>query len=262
MTTVRRFEGQVAIVTGAAQGVGRATAMRLAGEGAHVVLVDRAAPQVALVVEEIVATGGRAQFVSADLETSEGAQEMVRVALEVNGRLDVSVHNVGGTIWAKPFWEYTPDQIQREVNRSLWPTLWSCREVIPVMRAQGRGAIVNVGSNATRGIYRVPYSASKGGVHAATVCMALELAQSGVRVNCVSPGALDNGVRAVARNSELPTEQETQWMSEMYDSCMKDTPMGRLGHVDEVAAAICFMAAPEASFVTGQIMYVAGGDIG
>ena len=262
MSTHQRFEGLVALVTGAAQGVGRATARRLAAEGAHVVVVDRAEAQGAAVAEEIRAAGGRASFAQADLETHEGAQSMVRAALEVNGRIDVSVHNVGGTIWTRPFWEYTPEQMQREVNRSLWPTLWSCREVIPVMRAQGAGAIVNVGSNATRGIYRVPYSASKGGVHAATVCMALELAKSGVRVNCVSPGALDNGVRAIPRNQETPSEQETAWVGEMYASCLRDTPQDRLGQAEEVAAAICFMAAPEASYITGQIMYVAGGDIG
>lgn len=262
MSTHQRFEGLVALVTGAAQGVGRATAKRLAAEGAHVVVVDRAAEQGAAVAEEIRAAGGRARFAQADLETHEGAQSMVQEALAINGRIDVSVHNVGGTIWTRPFWEYTPEQMQREVNRSLWPTLWSCREVIPVMRAQGAGAIVNVGSNATRGIYRVPYSASKGGVHAATVCMALELAKSGVRVNCVSPGALDNGVRAIPRNHEAPSAQETAWVSEMYASCLRDTPQDRLGQAEEVAAAICFMAAPEASYITGQIMYVAGGDIG
>ncbi len=262
MNTHLRFEGQVALVTGAAQGVGRATARRLAAEGAHVVVVDRAEEQGAAVAEEIRAAGGRASFVQADLETHAGAQSMVRAALAINGRIDVSVHNVGGTIWTRPFWEYTPEQMQREVNRSLWPTLWSCREVIPVMRAQGAGAIVNVGSNATRGIYRVPYSASKGGVHAATVCMALELAKSGVRVNCVSPGALDNGVRAIPRHHETPSAQETAWVGEMYASCLRDTPQDRLGQAEEVAAAICFMAAPEASYITGQIMYVAGGDIG
>jgi dihydroxycyclohexadiene carboxylate dehydrogenase len=78
----------------------------------------------------------------------------------------------------------------------------------------------------------------------------------------VSPGALDNGVRAIPRNAEPPSEQETAWMKEMYVSCLKDTPQDRLGQADEVAAAICFMAAPEASYITGQIMYVAGGDIG
>ncbi len=152
--------------------------------------------------------------------------------------------------------------MQREVTRSLWPTLWSCREVIPVMRKQGRGAIVNVGSSATRGIYRVPYSASKGGVHAATVCMALELAGSGVRVNCVSPGALDNGVRAIPRNTETQDEQGQAWTREMYDDCLGTTPQNRLGTADEVAAAICFLAAPEASYITGQVMFVAGGHKG
>ncbi len=259
---MNRFDNHIALVTGAAQGVGRATARRLAAEGASVVLVDRAADLGAAVAREIREEGGCASFISADLETHEGARSMVEYTLDTHGRIDVSVHNVGGTIWMKPFWEYTPDEMQREVNRSLWPTLWSCREVIPVMRRQGRGAIVNVGSNATRGIYRVPYSASKGGVHAATVCMALELAESGVRVNCVSPGALDNGVRAIPRNTEPASEQDQTWQREMYTDCLATTPMHRMGSMDEVAAAICFMAAPEASYITGQVMYVAGGHQG
>jgi len=258
----QRFEGHIALVTGAAQGVGRATANRLAAEGATVLVVDRSVEHGQAVAEEIRAAGGRASFTSADLETHAGARHMVRHALALHGRIDVSVHCVGGTIWTKPFWEYTPDEMQREVTRSLWPTLWSCREIVPVMREQGRGAIVNVGSNATRGIYRVPYSASKGGVHAATVCMALELAGSGVRVNCVSPGALDNGVRAIPRNTEAPTPQEQDWSREMYGDCLGTTPMHRLGSTDEVAAAICFMAAPEASYITGQTLYVAGGHVG
>lgn len=259
---MNRFEKQIALVTGAAQGVGRATAKRLAAEGATLVLVDRAIEQGLSVVEEIRAQGGQASFIDADLETHAGAQRMVQYALDTHGRIDVSVHNVGGTIWMKPFWEYTPEQMQREINRSLWPTLWSCREVVPVMRKQGSGAIVNVGSNATRGIYRVPYSASKGGVHAATVCMALELAGSGVRVNCVSPGALDNGVRAIPRNTEQPSDQDLAWTREMYEDCLAGTPMHRVGTADEVAAAICFLAAPEASYITGQVMYVAGGHQG
>jgi dihydroxycyclohexadiene carboxylate dehydrogenase len=260
--SMNRFDGQIALVTGAAQGVGRVTAKRLAAEGATLVLVDRAIEQGQAVAREIRDAGGQASFIDANLETHEGAQRMVQYTLDQHGRIDVSVHNVGGTIWTKPFWEYTPDQMQREVTRSLWPTLWSCREVIPVMKKQGRGAIVNVGSNATRGIYRVPYSASKGGVHAATVCMALELAESGVRVNCVSPGALDNGVRAIPRNTEALSAQEQGWTREMYEDCLGTTPMNRLGSADEVAAAICFLAAPEASYITGQVMFVAGGHIG
>jgi len=259
---MNRFDNQIAIVTGAAQGVGRASARRLAAEGATLVLVDRAIEQGQAVAEEIRALGGEASFIDADLETHEGAQRMVQYALGQHGRIDVSVHNVGGTIWMKPFWEYSPDEMQREISRSLWPTLWSCREIVPVMRRQGSGAIVNVGSNATRGIHRVPYSSAKGGVHAATVCMALELAGSGVRVNCVSPGALDNGIRAIPRNAEPPTEQDKAWSRETYADCLDTTPMHRLGTVDEVAAAICFLAAPEASYITGEVMFVAGGHLG
>jgi dihydroxycyclohexadiene carboxylate dehydrogenase len=257
-----RFSAQVALVTGAAQGIGRATALRLAREGAALVLVDREREQCELVKKEIELNGGSAISVAVDLETHAGANRMVDAALEQYGRIDVAVHNVGGTIWAKPFWEYAPEEMEREVARSLWPTLWSCRAVIPVMKAQGRGSIVNVGSIATRGIHRVPYSASKGGVHAATVCMAMELAEYGVRVNCVSPGAIDNGVRATPRNPLPLSVQEQAWMKDIYTQSMRDTPQNRLGLPEEIAAAICFMAAPESSYVTGQIMYVAGGAIG
>ncbi|MDY7579923.1 1,6-dihydroxycyclohexa-2,4-diene-1-carboxylate dehydrogenase [Herbaspirillum sp. RTI4] len=257
-----RFDGQIAIVTGAGQGVGRATALRLANEGAQLVLVDRAADPCNEVKAEIENAGGVALALNLDMEHHDGAKEMVRQAIARFGRIDVSVHNVGGTIWAKPFWEYSAEEMTSEIARSLWPTLWSCREVIPVMRAQQHGAIVNVGSIATRGVHRVPYSASKGGVHAATVCMAMELGESGVRINCVSPGALDNGVRVTPRNSDNLSLQEKQWMDVVYTQSMRDTPMNRLGSAEEIAAAICFYAAPEASYITGQIMYVAGGGIG
>lgn len=255
-----RFAGQVAIVTGAAQGLGRAVALQLAREGASVVLVDKVAGQCRVVEDEISAAGGQALTVEADLSTHAGAVEMVRRAKDITGRIDVSVHNVGGTIWFKPFWEYQPEEIEQEVSRSLWPALWCCREVIPVMRKQGRGAIVNVGSPVTRGgVYRVPYAASKGGVHAMTVCMANELGDSGVRVNCVAPGALDNADRVVPRNPNPLSEAEKGWVKEMYGRTVAEIPLHRLGRAEEVAAAICFVAADEASYMTGQVISAAGG---
>ena len=260
--TEKRFSGKVAIVTGAAQGVGRATALRLAAEGASLVLVDRAIEQCNSVRSEIELAGGIAIALGLDMESSSGAKTMVQSAVERFGRIDISVHNVGGTIWAKPFWEYTEEEMTKEISRSLWPTLWSCREVIPVMKAQQSGSIVNVGSVATRGVHRVPYSAAKGGVHAATVCMAMELGESGVRVNCVSPGALDNGQRVTPRNPSALSDNEKTWMRGVYEQSMRDTPMNRLGKIEEIAAGICFFAAPESSYITGQIMYVAGGGIG
>lgn len=260
--SINRFEGQIAIVTGAAQGIGRATALRLAAEGAKVALVDRALEHCNNVRAEIEKAGGTAIAIGADLETREGAQEMLSTTLDKWGRVDISIHNVGGTIWAKPFWEYSPEEMVKEINRSLWPTLWCCREVIPVMKEQQAGSIVNVGSIATRGIHRVPYAAAKGGVHAATVAMAMELDEAGVRINCVSPGAIDNGQRAIPRNNNPLSAQEQEWIQGIYIQSMRDTPMNRLGTMEEIAAGICFFAAPEASYITGQVMYVAGGAIG
>jgi len=260
--TLARLEGRTAIVTGAAQGVGRATALRLASEGAAVVLADRTGSLCDAALAEIRAAGGRALAVGADLETWEGAEAVVRRALDECGEIDIAVHNVGGTIWAKPFWEYQPEEIQAEISRSLWPTLWCSRAVIPVMRAQGRGSIVNIGSAATRWMLRVPYSAAKGGVHAMTVALARELADSGVRVNCVSPGALLTEDRITPRNPAPLSEQEQTWRREAYEQSLADTPQARPGLPEEVAAAVSFLASDEASYITGQVLYVAGGAIG
>jgi len=258
----RRHDGQVAIVTGSAQGIGRATALRLAAEGARLVLADRAAEPNEALCRLIASHGGEARALDVDLQSHAGASALVEHTLATYGRIDISVHNVGGTIWAKPFWEYTPEQIEREIDRSLRPTLWCCHAVIPVMRAQARGAIVNVGSIATRGIHRVPYAAAKGGVHAMTVAMAMELGDCGVRVNCVSPGAIDNGRRIVPRNPQPLSDDEAQWMQAIYTQSLRDTPMNRLGSPEEIAAAISFMASTEASYLTGQVLFVGGGAIG
>jgi dihydroxycyclohexadiene carboxylate dehydrogenase len=256
---MQRYEKKIALVTGAAQGVGRAVARRLAAEGASVVLVDREAKLCESALAEIAAAGGRASACGADLATHAGAAAMVAHALALHGRIDVSVHNVGGTIWAKPFWEYKPEEIEAEIARSFWPAIWSCHAVVPVMRAQGAGAIVNIGSAATRWTLRVPYSASKGAVNALTVTLARELAQSGVRVNCVAPGALDVTDRVTPRNTNPVTEADRVWRTAAVAESVGDTPMKRAGTVDEVAAAVCFLASDEASYVTGEVMHVAGG---
>lgn len=257
-----RFANKIAIVTGAAQGIGRASAVQLAGEGASVLVVDRAERECHAVRDEIRKAGGEARAVIADLETSAGARQMVDDALRTYGRIDVAVHNVGGTIWAKPYWEYTDEQIEREIARSLWPTLWSCRAVVPVMLKQKSGAIVNVGSVATRGVNRVPYSAAKGGVHAMTACLALELGGTGVRINCVAPGGTDVGPRSIARNPETPSAQDNIWRKQVQDQTLRVTPLGRFGRPDEIAAAICFLGSDEASYITGQVLFVAGGGVG
>ena len=258
----QRFSEKVVIVTGAAQGIGKACALRFSREGGIVMIADRAEKQARLVQQQIRDQGGVAEICMADLETSAGAKKVMQATIDAFGRIDVSIHNVGGTIWTKPFWEYPDDQIEKEISRSLWPTLWCCRAVIPYMMQQKHGSIVNVGSVATRGINRVPYSAAKGGVQAITTCMALELAEHGIRVNCVNPGGIDQGERAIPRNTDALAEIDEAGMQGVIDQTLRDTPMGRYGTPEEEAAAICFLAADEASYITGEIVNVAGGGIG
>jgi dihydroxycyclohexadiene carboxylate dehydrogenase len=255
-----RFSGRNAVVTGAGQGLGRAVAEQLAREGARVFLVDRAPHQVDEVKAGIAANGGKADVLCADLESYDEVKRLFATVASMVPTLDVSVHNVGGTIWIKPYWEYQPKEIEKEISRSLWTTLWCCYEAVPIMRRQGKGAIVNVGSVVTRGdLYRVPYAVAKAGIHAATMCLANELGDCGVRVNCVAPGGLDNADRVVPRNDQPLSDKEKGWLNEVYQETIARTPLNRLGRAKEVAAAICFLASDEASYITGQTLSAAGG---
>ncbi|MGK5114123.1 benzoate 1,2-dioxygenase electron transfer component BenC [Geodermatophilus sp. CPCC 205506] len=259
--TPGRFAGQVVVVTGAGQGIGERTARRISAEGGTLVLADRA-ELVRDLAEELGSPGAEAVAVVADLQTWEGASAVVDTALARFGRIDVAVHTVGGTIWAKPFEHYPPDQIRAEIDRSLWPTLWCCRAVVPHMVERGRGTIVNVSSVATRGLNRVPYAAAKGGVNAITTALALEMAPHGVRVVATAPGGTDAPPRRTPRGPAPQTEQEQEWYRTIVDQTVDSSLMKRYGTLDEQAAAITFLASEEASYITGTVLPVAGGDLG
>lgn len=263
MSRADRFQNKVVIVTGAAQGIGRGVALNVAAEGGSVLAVDRS-ELVNEVVAEITAAGGVAAPFQADLETYAGAQAVVAEALARFKRVDVLINNVGGTIWAKPFEHYEEAQIEAEVRRSLFPTLWCCRAVLPTMIAQKSGVIVNVSSVATRGMHRVPYSAAKGGVNALTAALAMENAQHGIRVNATAPGGTDAPPRRVPRNQQQveQTAQEKAWYQVVIDQTVDSSLMHRYGTIDEQVAPILFFASDEASYVTGSILPVAGGDLG
>lgn len=256
-----RFAGKVAVVTGAAQGIGRTVAHRLAREGASVVLVDRSE----LVEEarrEAEAAGAAALAVTADLESFAGASTTMEQAGARFGRVDVLVNNVGGTIWAKPYAQYAPSEIEAEIRRSLFPTLWCCRAVLPMMLEQGAGVIVNVSSVATRGVNRVPYGAAKGGVNAITACLAWEYAAHGIRVCAVAPGGTEAPPRRVPRNAAPPSEDEKAWYQQIVDQTISSSLVKRYGTTEEQASAILFLASDEASYITGVTLPVAGGDLG
>lgn len=258
----RRFAGQVVIVTGAAQGIGRGVALAVAEEGGQLVLVDRSNLIEEAQAEVRKAGAKGAVAVNADLETWAGAAQAVATALASFGRIDVLVNNVGGTIWAKPFQEYTPEQIEAEIRRSLFPTMWCCRAVLPHMIERRQGAIVNVSSIATSGIYRVPYSASKGGVNALTASLAMEHAQDGIRVNAVATGGTEAPPRKVPRNPQPLSGQEQGWYQGIVDQTIASSWMHRYGSIAEQVNAILFLASREASYITGTVLPVGGGDQG
>lgn len=250
-----RFDNKIALVTGAAQGIGRRVFERLQLEGARLVAVDRSE-----LVHEL--NGEGVLTLTADLERYDECARVMAAAVEIFGRLDILVNNVGGTIWAKPFEHYSADQIEAEVRRSLFPTLWCCHAALPYMLEQGQGAIVNVSSIATRSVNRVPYGAAKGGVNALTACLAFENATRSVRINATAPGGTEAPPRRIPRNTAEQTEQEKVWYQEIVDQTVESSLMKRYGTIDEQVGAILFLASDDASYITGMTLPVGGGDLG
>lgn len=256
----KRFDNKVAVITGAAQGIGLRVAERMADEGGRLVLVDRSE----IVHELNEKLGGVTEVltVTADLEKYADCERVMAAAKDRFGRIDILINNVGGTIWTRPFEHYEEQQIEAEVRRSLFPTLWCCRAVMPYMLEQEKGVIVNVSSIATRGINRVPYGAAKGGVNALTACLAFENGTRGIRVNAVSPGATEAPPRRVQRNAAKQTKQEKAWYKQIYTQSIDTSLMKRFGTTDEQAGAILFLASDDASYITGVVLPVGGGDLG
>ena len=260
--TPGRFTGKVVVVTGAAQGIGEHTARRISAEGGMLVLADRS-ELVKELADELAANGTQTLTVTADLEHCEGADSVVQQALARFGRIDVLVNNVGGAINFKPFTEFTGAEIRAEVDRSLMTTLHACRAVLPSMVDRGEGVIVNVSSAATRGINRIPYSAAKGGINAITASLAMEYAEAGIRVVATAPGGTAAPPRRISRGTPDPTgTAERNWFQAHIDQTIGSSLLKRYGTLDEQAAAICFLASEEASYITGTVLPVAGGDLG
>jgi dihydroxycyclohexadiene carboxylate dehydrogenase len=256
-----RFTDKVVVVTGAAQGIGAVVARQIAAEGGTLVLADRA-ELLRDVYEEITASGVKARYFLCDLETYAGAADLMAYAVAEFGRIDILINNVGGTIWAKPYEHYQEDEIEAEVRRSLFPTLWCCRAALPHMIERGAGVIVNVSSIATRSVNRVPYAASKGGVNALTASLAFEAASKGIRVVATAPGGTEAPPRKIPRNPNEQSAQEEVWYQQIVDQTTESTLFKRYGTLEEQAAPILFMASDDARYITGTVLPVGGGDQG
>jgi dihydroxycyclohexadiene carboxylate dehydrogenase len=198
--------------------------------------------------------GVEAMYVSTDLSEAAGAERVMTEARRHFGAVHVVVNNVGGTIWKKPFWHYQVDEIRQEVERSFWPMLWTAHAAVRLMRQRGGGAIVNIGSNAVDGVYRVPYSACKGAVAALTTALAAETADFGIRVNCVALGGTAAPERKTPRLARALNSEEQEWERQFMTLIGGEDLMGRFATAEEQAAVIAFLASNDASHITGEII--------
>jgi NAD(P)-dependent dehydrogenase (short-subunit alcohol dehydrogenase family) len=244
----RRFEGKVALVTGAGQGIGEAVAIRLAQEGAAVGVLDRNPDTAKVVAEAIMQMGGSAAALVADVTSAEAVEECVAALKEQFGPVDVLVNNAG---FDRPggFLKLDPQDFQAVLGVHLMGAVTCCRACAPGMLEKRDGRIVNVSS-----IYakvgskgESAYSTAKAGLIGLTKSLAREWGPKGVRVNAVLPGLTDT---PAIRHMMLPKYKEM---------IVSETAMGRAAAPWEIAAAIAFLASDDASFVTGAALEVTGG---
>ena len=236
---------KVAIVTGAAAGIGRAVAERFATEQVRLVLADMN-DEVRALARELPSS---AAFVG-NLCLEAPVRELVQFALETFGTVDILINNAGGGV-IRPFLEHTPETLRETVDRNLWTTLWCCYAALPHMQRVGYGRIINIGADSVRNGLpeHAAYNAAKGGVHALTTGLAREFATRGITVNTVAPCMI-----ATPMVQKLMAE-ESPWIKQFADVI----PMGRPGTMEEVASMVAYLASEEAGFVTGQVISVNGG---
>jgi meso-butanediol dehydrogenase/(S,S)-butanediol dehydrogenase/diacetyl reductase len=248
-----RLKDKVAIITGAASGIGRASAVKFAEEGAKVVVADLQQDGIDETVNTIRAAGGTATGVHTDVTSASDVKRVVKTATDAYGRLDIMFNNAGigipGTIL-----DLDEAAFDRLFAVNVKGVFLGCKEAIPVMKAQGGGVILNTASQlGVVGIERnVIYPATKGAVVQMTRCLAIDHAADGIRVNSLCPGPIDTPL--TRRNREASGDPEAALRSRLTQ-----IPLGRIGEAVEMANVAAFLCSDEASFVTGAAILADGG---
>jgi NAD(P)-dependent dehydrogenase (short-subunit alcohol dehydrogenase family) len=249
---VGRLDGKVALITGAASGMGKVAASLFASEGAKVVLADVTDDAGQQSAEEIASNGGQAAFVHADVSNAESAEQMVQRAVETFGSLDVLYNNAGVFPADDDSATNTPESTwDRVMAINLKGVFLGCKFGIPAMLESGGGSIVNVASFVAlmgAATPQIAYTASKGGVLAMTREIAVEFARKGIRANALCPGPI-----------ETPLLQELLADPQRRERRLVHIPMGRFGQAEEIARAALFLASDDSSFMTGAALVVDGG---
>ena len=248
-----RFADRVAIVTGAAQGIGAATARRLASEGARVAVVDLDADRSAAAADEIKAAGGVATGYGCDVTDAEAVSAMVDAVVAEHGRLDILVNNAGITRDNMLF-KMPADEWNAVLTTNLTSMFLCCQAAQKPMVAARYGKIVNLSSRSALGNRgQVNYAAAKAGVQGLTATLAIELGPFNINVNAVAPGYIATAMTAATATRVGSAPEDHQRMA------AEATPLRRVGQPEEVAAVIAFLASDDASYVSGQTLYINGG---
>ncbi len=250
-----RLENKAAIVTGGAGGIGRATVLAFAREGARVAVVDQRADAAEAVAEEVRAAGGLAIAIGADVSKEDDIRTVVASALDEFGTIDV-VFNNAGIIRRTTAVDTTVDEWDLVFGVNVRSIFLMCKHVVPVMEKNGGGSIVNTGSGwgLKGGGTAISYCASKGAVVNMTRALAIDHGAAGIRVNSVNPGDVNTGM----------LRDEARQLSQDADAFLAeaaDRPLGRMGQPQEVAAAVVWLASDDSSYVTGSALVVDGGGI-
>ena len=244
----KRFEGRVAIVTGSSRGIGRAIALRLATEGAAVILNGRQAEPLAVLAAEIARAGGKAAIVIGSVSEPAIPAELVRAARENFSRIDIVVNNVGVSPYYGPLMGVDRERFSKTLISNTWPAVALVQEAVAGGLGE-HGAVLNVSTIGSRQVqpYAAPYTASKSALDVLTRVMARELGRRGIRVNGIAPGLVRTRTSSAISSGENG-DREAEIL-----------PLGRLGEPEDIASAAAFLLSSDASWITGETLVVDGG---